>query len=35
MDSTEYRIEVLSGSFESYGMVLDLLSRHPPFRIGR
>lgn len=31
MDSTEYRIEVLSGSFESFGMVLDLLSRHPPF----
>jgi hypothetical protein len=31
MDSTEYRIEVLSGSFEAFGMVLDLLSRHPPF----
>jgi len=31
MDSAEYRIEVLSGSFEALGMVLDLLSRHPPF----
>jgi len=31
MDSNEYRIEVLSGSFEAFGMVLDLLSRHPPF----
>lgn len=31
MDSTEYRIEALSGSFEAFGMVLDLLSRYPPF----
>jgi hypothetical protein len=27
----EYRIEVLNGSYEAFGMVLDLLSRHPPF----
>jgi hemolysin-activating ACP:hemolysin acyltransferase len=31
MDRSEYRIEVLSGSYEALGMVLDLLSRHPPF----
>jgi hypothetical protein len=31
MDSPEYRIEVLTGSYEALGMVLDLLSRHPPF----
>ena len=26
-----YRIEVLRPSFDSFGLVLDLLSRHPPF----
>jgi hypothetical protein len=31
MDVTDYRIEVLTGSFEAFGMVLDLLSRHTPF----
>lgn len=31
MKQAEYRIEVLGGSYESFGMVLDLLSRHPPF----
>lgn len=31
MDTTEYRIEVLSGSFEAFGMVMDLMSHHAPF----
>lgn len=31
MDKPQYRIERLSGSYESLGMVLDLLARHPPF----
>lgn len=31
MDAAEYRIEMLPGSFEAFGMVLDLLARHPPF----
>lgn len=31
MDKPEYRIESLTGSYEAFGMVFDLLSRHPPF----
>lgn len=31
MDKPDYRIESLSGSYEAFGMVLDLLSRHAPF----
>jgi hypothetical protein len=31
MAELEYRIEVLSGSYDAFGMVLDLLSRYPPF----
>ncbi len=30
-EAPEYRIEVLHPSFDSFGLVLDLLSRHPPF----
>lgn len=31
MDKPPYRIESLTGSYEAFGMVLDLLSRHAPF----
>lgn len=31
MENADYRIEVLSGSFDAFGMVIDLLSRHAPF----
>lgn len=31
MDKPDYRIESLTGSYEAFGMVLDLLSRHAPF----
>lgn len=27
----DYRVEVLNNSYEAFGMVLDLLSNHPPF----
>ncbi len=30
-DRSQYRIVQLEGSYSAYGMVLDLLSRHPPF----
>ena len=31
MTGKDFRIEVLGGSYDAFGMVLDLLSRHPPF----
>jgi hypothetical protein len=31
MAELEFRIEVLTGSYDAFGMVLDLLSRHAPF----
>jgi hypothetical protein len=31
MSEPEYRVETLPGSFETLGLVLDLLSRHAPF----
>lgn len=31
MADPQYRIEVLNNSYEAFGMVIDLLSRHPPF----